>query len=192
MPSVKNIAAQTSFGMCCLCEGNNAVVIVFLTARSPVADHGWGCAVCGISANGAIAVLCKPCAGAYEHSDAPNIELHLKWACRGYPATEGRIPFEDLRGEHQHVRHRHPEVPDIPPLTVAATDTRWPTHIEEGPGCLCSRCHQTIHEGTIAIRAFVTNADDQYRYHGVCFGAEPSEWEDPYEDQSQWVIGEEA
>jgi len=178
-----------TLGTCCLCGGPDATVILFLTARSPIPDHGWACATCGLSPNGTIAVLCAPCTRPYEQPDAPNIELHLKWACRGYPGTEGRIPFEDLRGEHQHVRHRHPELPDIPALTVIPTDTRWPTHIEEGRGCFCSRCHKTIHEGTIAIRAFATNADFQYRYHGVCFGAEPSEWEDPYtEEDSLWPM----
>lgn len=174
-------------GPCCLCEAPNATVLLLLTARSPIPGHGWGCFTCGLDSNGASAVICERCAQPYEQGEKGSIEEDLRWACRGYPGIEGRIPFDALRGEHQHVRHRHPELEQAAPLHPLPTDTPWPTHIEEGRGCLCSRCHKTIHEGTIAVRMWLRDEDWEYRYHGVCIGAEPSPWEDPYEEEDAWI-----
>ena len=107
----------------------------------------------------------------------------MRFACRGYPGTEGRIRFEDLRGEHVHRPNRHPdEVPQIPPLTVAATDMRFEQADYAGRGCFCSRCGQTIFEGVVALRAWPEGGLDEYRYHPVCFGAEPQS-EDPYAEE---------
>jgi hypothetical protein len=141
-------------GPCCICEGPGATVIVALTARSPT-GHGWGCLQCGLPCTGAMAVICEGCAAHYPPAEQWHLELDLRFACRGYPASEGRIRFEDLRGEHVHIPSKHPdEVPQIPPLTVAASDARFEDDKEPGRGCFCSRCGQTIYEGTVAIRAW--------------------------------------
>jgi hypothetical protein len=34
-----------------------------LSLRAPVAGTGWGCAVCGLPMDGAIALLCEDCLG---------------------------------------------------------------------------------------------------------------------------------
>lgn len=174
----------TTLGPCCLCAAEGATVLVMLAARSPIQDRGWSCVTCGLSANGAMAVLCASCARFYEKTGRSSIELDLKWACRGFPGSDGRIPFDELRGEYQHVRRRHLELGDVPALTVLPTDTRWRTSLEEGRGCFCSRCGQTIFAGSGAIRAWTEDGQYEWRYHGCCFGAEPSEWEDPYEEET--------
>jgi hypothetical protein len=173
-------------GNCCICEGEGATVIVALTARAPT-GHGWGCLQCDLPTFGAMAVLCAACAGRYAPGESWRVELDLRWACRGYPSSEGRMPFEDLRGEHVHIRSKHPEeVEQIPPMTIAASDTRFEQHVEEGRGCFCSRCGQTIYEGCLAIRAWPEHGTYAYRFHPVCFGALPSP-EDPYEEGDAWL-----
>lgn len=171
---------ESLLGPCCICERDGATVIICLTARSIVPGHGWGCAQCGLTADGATAVLCALCAAPYA-GKGYEVERHLKFACRGYPATEGRMRFQDLRGEFQHVRHRHPELGPCPPLKVLPTDTRFASHVEEGErGCFCSRCSQTIFEGCVAIRCWPERGTYTYRFHPVCFGFEPQLWENPY------------
>jgi hypothetical protein len=184
------VTDETDLGPCCICERPRAVVILMLNAQAPIAGHGWGCVQCGIGSHGAIAVVCPACAAPFEASSVPlDIEDHLRFVCRGYPGSEGRMPIEALRGEHGHDWGKHPEATQIPPLTVASTDTRFGTHVEEGHGCHCSRCGQTIWEGTIAIRAFAESGHWQYRYHGTCFGALPV-YENAYEEPDAFYDNE--
>lgn len=174
-----------ALGPCCLCETPGASVLVFLTAVSPT-GHGWGCIQCALPARGAMAVICEPCAGRYRPGEIWRVEFDLRFACRGYPQSEGRIRFEDLRGEHVHIRSKHPdEVPQIPPLTIAASDQRFEQLVEPGRGCFCSRCGQTIFEGCVPIRAWPEHGTSAYRFHPVCFGAHPIS-ANPYEEGDPW------
>lgn len=174
-----------SLGPCCICgaTGPQVKVIVLLNARSPLAGKGWNCVQCGLSANGAVAVICESCER--RHGTQQQVEDALRWFCRGAPGRDGRLPIEALRGEHGHNRRRHPECPQIPPLQVVASDTRWPTHVEEGHGCTCSRCGQTIWQGVGAIRVWPEQGDWAYRFHPTCLGACRIE-EDPYSDEEDW------
>jgi hypothetical protein len=77
-----------------------------LSHRAPVPGHGWGCAVCGLPPDGAVAVLCGPC------TDRFAADCALRFACRGYPATDGRIPFDELDPEpfeHDPAKHEEEE-----------------------------------------------------------------------------------
>jgi hypothetical protein len=88
-------------GPCCVCETTAGVRnVMMLDAKAPIAGHGWGCVLCDLPMDGAIAVVCDACIG-----------QPLKFACRGYPGEEGRVPFAELRGTHQHNmrKHRTPE-----------------------------------------------------------------------------------
>ena len=91
-------------GPCCICErtGDDVRVLVQLTSRAPIPGHGWGCFVCNIPSDGAVAVICEECAIPLEREGAPPITSVLKFACRGYPGTEGRVPYADLTGEFRH------------------------------------------------------------------------------------------
>jgi hypothetical protein len=169
-------------GPCCICGATGPTVrtILMLNAKAPVRGHGWGCGVCGLPPHGASVVLCDACVAQYEGSGAPyDIEDALTFVCRGYPGSDGRLPIAELLGEHGHDWSKHPEVPQALPLSILKTDTRFGTHIEEGQGCHCSRCGQTIWDGVIALRVFAQSGQWQYRYHPCCFGALPMD-EDPY------------
>lgn len=40
----------------------------------------------------------------------PHVYARLRFACRGYPGTDGRIAIEHLTGTFQHDRQWHPEL----------------------------------------------------------------------------------
>ena len=98
---------MTSLGTCCICgAGSGSPAIVMLNQRSPISGRGWGCILCGLPANGAIAVVCGDCC---QRRDSGQLAVakDLRWACRGYPATDGRVPVEELTGTHEHDLVRH-------------------------------------------------------------------------------------
>ena len=95
-----------TLGPCCICESPKRVRnIIQLYKKSPKPGRGWGCLVCGLPSDGAVAVLCDPCFEQYRVGQAI-----LKYACRGYPAKDGRVPISFLAGEHKHDLKLHPEV----------------------------------------------------------------------------------
>jgi len=97
----------TDLGPCCVCESTIAVhSIVMLHQKAPIAGRGWGCVVCGLASDGALAVVCDRCADNLEPAEP--IEMHLRFACRGYPAADGRVPIATLTGTHDHDLSQHP------------------------------------------------------------------------------------
>lgn len=98
-----------NLGPCCCCgaQGFAPVNVILLNKLSPILGRGWGCLQCGVPSNGASAVVCDSCMR--EHDGQP-VDTWLKWACRGYPAIDGRIPFPELEGEFDHDMQFHPEV----------------------------------------------------------------------------------
>lgn len=142
--------------------------------------------VCGLPPHGASAVLCDACTATYEDQPEPSaVEDALQWVCRGYPGSDGRMPIAELRGEHGHDRSKHQEATQARPMHILPEDRRFPSHVEEGQGCHCSRCGHTIWDGVVALRVFPESGEWQYRYHPTCFGAMPLE-EDPYTDADGW------
>lgn len=73
-------------------------------------------------------------------------------------------------------------------IQILPSDIAWPgpSHIEEGPECLCSRCQQPILEPDIAIRAWPEDDPNRYsyRFHPACLGmrtpASLADEEDPW------------
>jgi hypothetical protein len=104
-------------GPCCICETTQGVsAIVMLGRRCAVPGHGWGCFVCGLPPDGAYAVLCDPCVDTWQGDGA------LRFACRGYPAQDGRIPISELSSEpfeHNEARHRADELANALPMGSA-------------------------------------------------------------------------
>ena len=72
--------------------------LIMLDRRCEIPGHGWGCVVCGLPADGAYAVLCDPCREIWQADHS-----QMLFACRGYPASEGRIAIAELPpGEFKH------------------------------------------------------------------------------------------
>jgi hypothetical protein len=79
---------ETIFGRCCNCLRTAMLPnIVALGRRHPTPGKGWGCVICGLPADGAVAVLCNGCMGA---AASP------RFVCEGYAAEPGRVAFLDL------------------------------------------------------------------------------------------------
>jgi len=67
-----------------------------------VPGSGWGCVVCGLPADGAIAVLCDGC---LDHT--PRFAVH------GYADGGGRILIDELREAFDHDLSRHAELEEL-------------------------------------------------------------------------------
>lgn len=128
--------SNTELGPCCACGRTGPTVrnLFCLAVKAPIAGRGWGCVQCGLPSDGAVVVLCDDCVSE---------EVEPRFACRGYPASDGRIPIADLTGEHVHNLDRHPELTrcrvcgctEITPCLDAAGNSCW--WIEPD---LCSHC----------------------------------------------------
>lgn len=89
---------RPELGPCCICGISHDIVsIALLPFKCQVPGHGWGCAVCRLPADGAIAVVCAMCTPAFDRG-----ATSLRFACRGYAATDGRVPIEALTEPHDH------------------------------------------------------------------------------------------
>ncbi len=85
-------------GMCCICGVREHVTaIIMLDVKNQVPGHGWGCLGCGLPSDGASAVLCETCLPGWQSGKTP-----LRFACRGYPAEDGRVPIAELTVPHLH------------------------------------------------------------------------------------------
>jgi hypothetical protein len=93
-------------GPCCACMREDSPArgplrnLVTLAVRTPVDGTGWGCLVCSLPSNGAVAACCDDCIA----GGAPI--LH---ACRGYPTSGERVPVADLFEGWHHDLRRHEE-----------------------------------------------------------------------------------
>lgn len=95
-----------ALGPCCICSkrGEDVRNLIMLDEKAPVPGTGWGCVVCDLPQDGALAVLCDEC---WRRFDAGEVEL--LYACKGYAGEGERIAIEALEGQHRHDRSRHPE-----------------------------------------------------------------------------------
>jgi hypothetical protein len=95
-------------GPCCICEieGPQVRNIIMLNQLSPIPGKGWGCFACGLPRNGAVAVVCDDCLDGF----GDLVVSELRFACRGYPGKDGRVPIEELTGEFDHNVLKHPEL----------------------------------------------------------------------------------
>lgn len=95
-------------GSCCVCSTISGVrTILMLDALSPIPGRGWGCFVCDLPRNGAVAVLCDACTDQWQAST--EALPRLRFACRGYPASDGRAPIGAITGTFHHDPRKHHE-----------------------------------------------------------------------------------
>lgn len=80
---------RVNLGTCCACgkSGQDVHNVVMLNRKGPTPGKGWGCLVCGLPADGAVAVLCDDCLEAGEE---------IRFVCVGYAAEDGRMPIAEL------------------------------------------------------------------------------------------------
>jgi hypothetical protein len=98
-----NNSDEPTLGSCCICGADQQVRnIMMLDVKNQVPGHGWGCLICNLPADGASAVLCDRCLELFQEGKAK-----IKYACRGYPAIEGRVPIEELSIPHEHDHDLH-------------------------------------------------------------------------------------
>lgn len=95
---------RRDLGPCCVCEaiGPSVRNILTLPQLAPIAGRGWGCIECNLPMDGALAIVCDPCFDLCfdDHS-------LLRYACKGWPGRDGRVPIRDLRGHHAHDPNVH-------------------------------------------------------------------------------------
>lgn len=96
-------------GPCCACRREDVRLrnVVCMTFRAPVGalGKGWGCVVCAIPTDGALAVVCDECMTAKR----PIVDV-----CAGYARDPERTPAEPLRAiPWSHIRAFHPDAPDV-------------------------------------------------------------------------------
>jgi len=89
-------------GACCACGKEDVTVrnILALRQKAPVPGSGWGCVVCGLPMDGAMAVVCDACL---------QVSAPLKMAIFDNAAKKMRISYSRLSGEHEHDWIKHPE-----------------------------------------------------------------------------------
>ncbi len=97
---------MADLGDCCHCGSRDGVTnIVMLDRRAPVAGTGWGCIVCGLPFDGAIAVICGECVQAVATG-----KTTPKNVCWGFPGDRARFAYADLPpGEFAHDEAKHEE-----------------------------------------------------------------------------------
>ncbi len=72
---------------------------------------GWGCFVCGLPSDGAMAAVCRRCIPDDWEPGQPRPGGEIRFACTGYVGEPGRIPLTELVEPFEHNMARHPEVP---------------------------------------------------------------------------------
>jgi hypothetical protein len=88
-------------GPCCSCLKHDPFPdnILVLEKRAPIPGTGWGCFVCNLPHDGALAVVCDDCL---------RQSRDLKEAISGYPAEKKRIAFSELPpGSFKHIAEMH-------------------------------------------------------------------------------------
>ncbi|MEJ0015675.1 MAG: hypothetical protein WDN25_03765 [Acetobacteraceae bacterium] len=102
--AIRDDGDELELGPCCICEREDGVRnLVMLERRCAMPGRGWSCFTCGLPAEGASAVLCDGCAGEWDAGRAA-----LRFACRGHPASDGRVPICELEeGSFRHDQAKH-------------------------------------------------------------------------------------
>jgi len=78
--------STTDLGSCCGCGTREGVRnVMMLNMRAPVPGTGWGCVVCDLPSDGAVAVLCDAC-----------LDRPVKNVCVGFAKDDKRVSVETL------------------------------------------------------------------------------------------------
>lgn len=115
-----------TLGPCCICETVEGVrTIVNLPVKCPTPGRGWGCVVCNLPSDGAVSVVCDACVERLERGEKP------KFACKGYPAVDGRVLVAELKGMQVHDKSKHAEF-NARPVLLTGLDAAALNQLEIG------------------------------------------------------------
>ncbi len=94
---------EVDYGPCCACNATGATVRNFLLIeiKAPIPGTGWGCVICSLPADGAIAIVCDPCL------EAQRTPISIVY---GYPKEKKRCfitSAEDFK--HKDIPHEEDE-----------------------------------------------------------------------------------
>lgn len=117
-------ADDIDLGACCACRKSGPTVrnIMMLGKRAPVPGTGWGCLVCHLPSDGAIAVVCDACLEA----ERPILDV-----CVGYASRNERVSSETVTELFEHQLALHAGEGVWPP----DDDIPWP---DDDGLCYCS------------------------------------------------------
>jgi hypothetical protein len=90
------------FGSCCACEREDESVrnVVALSVKAPMPNTGWGCMVCGLPLNGALAVVCDTCM---------EEKRPIVWVIYGMALSGERVLRSTCTEPFEHNLQYHPE-----------------------------------------------------------------------------------
>lgn len=79
---------------CCACDEMKPLRnIAMLPKRAPTPGKGWGCVICRIPNDGAVAIVCDTCI---------EINTPIRFVCDGYPAAGARVSIDSLTESFDH------------------------------------------------------------------------------------------
>jgi len=97
------------FGTCCVCgeEGTEENPVrngIMLKLRGPSPGKGWGCLICDLPVDGAMAFVCDRCLDlGFEKSP-------IRWVVKGFIADKGRVSIDVCKEFFDHDMSKHKEV----------------------------------------------------------------------------------
>lgn len=97
-------ATSPYMGTCCTCgkDGPDVRNVMMLHFRAPVPATGWGCVVCGLPPDGAVAVLCDGCLDRVSDGEGK-----IVFACAGYAGENRRVKVDTLTEKFDHDLSKH-------------------------------------------------------------------------------------
>lgn len=100
------VCGETSpyMGTCCTCGKDAPDVrnVMMLHYRAPEAGKGWGCVVCDLPPDGAVAVLCDKCLEKMQRGAG-----QIVYACVGYAGENQRVRVDALTEAFDHDMSKH-------------------------------------------------------------------------------------
>jgi hypothetical protein len=101
MTTRRKLRGHMNLGPCGCCAGLYRVRnLIMLPLRAPQPGTGWGCLVCDLPQDGALAAVCDPCL------DAGAVVLY---AIDGPAGSKERVAVARLGAEFRHDLRKHPE-----------------------------------------------------------------------------------
>jgi hypothetical protein len=96
----KDEGPSFDLGPCCYCGNSGPTVrnLLMLPKRTVVPGTGWGCLICGLPADGALAVLCDTC---LLRRKSP------RFAIKGWLKNKDRILIDELTEPFAHILSKH-------------------------------------------------------------------------------------